>query len=73
MAMLPHGEAVSVHEAESRYLDTHLKEVVDLVNSPLSEAQFRRHPLIQMLFAKADRWVCEVLAQRGPQGSISTR
>lgn len=55
VAMLLRGEATTAPEAEARYLDSHLAEIVELVNSPLSEAQFRRHPLIQMLFAHGSR------------------
>ena len=55
VTMLLRGEADSAGEAEARYLDTHLADIVALVNSSLSEAQFRRHPLIQMLFAHGGR------------------
>ena len=55
VAMLPLGEDDTASEAEARYLDAHLAEIVKLVNSPLSEEEFRRHPLIQMLFAYAGR------------------
>ena len=55
VAMLLQGEANSVAEAEGQYLDSHLADVIDLVNSPLSEDQFRRHPLIQMLLAHGGR------------------
>ena len=48
VAMLLRGEAATSREAEARYLDTHLTEIVDLVNSPLSDTEFRRHPLIPL-------------------------
>lgn len=31
---------------EEKYLDAHLEEVLRLVESPLSEKEFREHPLI---------------------------
>lgn len=55
VTMLLREEATTAHEAESRYLDSHIADVVALVNSPLSDAEFRRHPLIMMLFAHGSR------------------
>jgi len=49
------GEARTVDEAEELYLDRHLMDVVDLVRSPLSDAEFRRHPLIALLLARGSR------------------
>lgn len=53
--MLIRGEASSASEAEARYLDDHLEDVVELVRSPLSDEEFRSHPLIVMLFAHGSR------------------
>jgi hypothetical protein len=53
--MLLRGEADTCAEAEERYLDAHIQEIVELVMSPLPEEQFRRHPLIMMLFAHGSR------------------
>ncbi len=36
VAMLLRGEAATVHEAESCYLDTHIADIVALVNGQLS-------------------------------------
>jgi hypothetical protein len=55
VTMLLREEATTAHEAECRYLDSHIADIVALVNSPLSEAEFRRHPLIMMLFAHGSR------------------
>jgi len=55
VAMLLRGEAASASEAEARYLDGHIADVVELVKSPLSEAEFRSHPLIVLLFAHGSR------------------
>jgi hypothetical protein len=53
--MLLRAEATTVSEAESRYLDSHIPEIVELVQSSLSEEQFRSHPLIMMLFSHGSR------------------
>lgn len=53
--LLMSGRATTLGEAENLYLDEHLAEVVELVNGPLSDEEFRRHPLIQLLMAKGSR------------------
>jgi hypothetical protein len=55
VAMLLRGEATSASQAEARYLDGHIAEVIDLVKSPLSDAEFRSHPLMVLLFAHGSR------------------
>lgn len=49
------GEATTPSEAERAYLERHLDDVFRLVVSPLSEDEFRRHPLIAMLFSHGSR------------------
>lgn len=49
------GGAPTVAEAEEMYLDAHLDEVVRLVESDLSDDEFRRHPLIALLLARGSR------------------
>ena len=49
------GQAASPSEAERIYLEQHLDDVFQLVESPLSEDEFRRHPLIAMLFSHGSR------------------
>jgi hypothetical protein len=49
------GRASTVSEAEELYLDEHLDEVVKLVESDISDAEFRRHPLIALLLARGSR------------------
>ncbi|HEX5221173.1 MAG TPA: hypothetical protein VFZ59_16540 [Verrucomicrobiae bacterium] len=49
------GEATTPSEAELVYLERHLDDVFRLVASPLSEDEFRRHPLIAMLFSHGSR------------------
>jgi hypothetical protein len=53
--LLLRGDAATVHEAEELYLDRQLAEVIALVRSPLSDADFRAHPLIVMLLAHGSR------------------
>ena len=49
------GEATTPSEAERTYLESHLGEIFQLVQSPLSEQEFRRHPLIALLFSHGSR------------------
>ena len=49
------GRAETVEQAEEMYLDEHLDDVVALVESGLSDQEFRRHPLIALLLARGSR------------------
>jgi hypothetical protein len=49
------GEAATVSEAEERYLDSHIEDVLRLAGSSLSDEEFRRHPLIALLLARGSR------------------
>ena len=42
------GRAATVDEAEELYLDEHLHEVIELVESDLPDADCRRHPFIAL-------------------------
>jgi hypothetical protein len=55
VAMLLRGEADTVSEAEEKYLDAHIADVVRLVESPLSDDELRNHPLIVMLLSHGSR------------------
>jgi len=56
------GRAESASEAERLYLEEHVDEVVDLVNSPLSDEEFRRQPLIAILLSHGSRgWEDSIL------------
>lgn len=55
VALLLAGQAQSLEEAQEQYLNAHLAEVVELVRSPLSDEEFRRHPLISLLLACGSR------------------
>ena len=53
--LLVSGRAKTLDEAEEIYLDEHLDELVTLVDGPLSEQEFRRHPLVALLLARGSR------------------
>jgi hypothetical protein len=49
------GGAETLREAEERYLDSCLPEVVRLLRSGLSDDELGRHPLMQMLRSHGSR------------------
>ena len=49
------GDAQTLHEAEEKYLDAALPEILRLLGSPLSNDELARHPLIQLLLAHGSR------------------
>ena len=53
--LLLRGEARTVREAEERYLDSCLPEVIRLLQSGLSDEELGRHPLMQMLRSHGSR------------------
>jgi hypothetical protein len=53
--LLLSGQAATPSEAERRYLESHWDDILGLVESPLSDEEFRRHPLIAMLFSHGSR------------------
>ncbi len=53
--LLLNGQARTPSEAERIYLESHLEEVLSLVQGPLSDEEFRRHPLILVLFSHGSR------------------
>ena len=53
--MLLAGEAQTASEAEELYLDRHIPDIIKLVESSLSDQDFRAHPLIMLLFAHGSR------------------
>lgn len=58
-ALLLSGEALTVHEAEEKFLNGDVeavsKMVLELVESNLSDAEFGRHPLIMLLRGHGSR------------------
>jgi hypothetical protein len=55
MQMLLSGEAETAHEAEAKYLDAHLRDVIDLADAGLTDDEFREHPLIVLLMSHGSR------------------
>lgn len=53
--LLLSGKASTPSEAERQYLEDRLDDVFALVDSPLSDDEFRRHPLIALLFSHGSR------------------
>ncbi len=49
------GQARTLEEAEEMYLDASLPEVIRLLQSPLSDEELARHPLMVMLRAHGSR------------------
>jgi len=47
MVQIPlRGDAQTVSEAEGKLLDANIRQVIELVESPLTDEEFRAHPLI---------------------------
>ena len=47
--LLLSGKARTLHEAEEKYLDSAMPEILDLLRSPLTDEELARHPLLQMI------------------------
>jgi hypothetical protein len=55
MQILVAGEADSAAEAQRRFLERHIDDVARLALEPLSDEEFRRHPLIVLLMMHGSR------------------
>ena len=53
--MLLRGGAETASEAEEKYLDANIRQVIELVQSPLRDEEFRAHPLIALLLSHGSR------------------
>jgi hypothetical protein len=49
--LLLRGEARTLYEAEEKYLDAAIPEILDLLRSPLSNDELARHPLLNLVLA----------------------
>jgi hypothetical protein len=49
------GEARTLHEAEEKYLDAALPEILELLGGPLSNEELARHPLLNLVLAHGRR------------------
>ena len=60
--LLLNGEAKTLHEAEEKYLDSAMPEILELLASPLSDEELAKHPLLQMIRAHGSRgWEDSIL------------
>ncbi len=53
--LLLSGRAETAAQAEELFLNEHLRDVLQLVASSLSERDFREHPLIRLLLSHGSR------------------
>jgi hypothetical protein len=53
--ILLRGDVPTVSEAEQEYLDANLRQVIELVESSISDEEFRAHPLIALLLSHGSR------------------
>jgi hypothetical protein len=53
--ILLRGDAQSVAEAEEQYLDANLRQVIELVRSPISDEEIRADPLIALRLSHGSR------------------
>ena len=56
------GEADTLHEAEEKYLDNAIPEILELLRSPRSNEELGRHPLLNLMLAHGSRgWEDSIL------------
>jgi hypothetical protein len=56
------GEAQSLHEAEEKYLDAAMPEILALLRGPSSNEELARHPLLNLVLAHGSRgWEDSIL------------
>ena len=53
--LLLRGEARTLHEAEEKYLDAAIPEILELLRGPSSNAELARHPLLNLVRAHGSR------------------
>jgi hypothetical protein len=49
------GEAQTLHEAEEKYLDAAIPEVLELLAGPMSNRELARHPLLNLMRTHGSR------------------
>ena len=60
--LLLRGDAHTLHEAEERYLDAAIPEILELLRSPASNQELARHPLLTLVLAHGSRgWEDSIL------------
>jgi hypothetical protein len=55
LQILVSGSASDAQGAERLYLERHVDDVARLALEPISETEFRRHPLIRLLMMQGSR------------------
>jgi hypothetical protein len=56
------GEARTLHQAEEKYLDAAIPEILDLLRGPASNEELARHPLLNLVLAHGSRgWEDSIL------------
>ena len=53
--LLLRGEARTLYEAEEKYLDAAIPEILELLGGPLDNAALSRHPLLNLVRAHGSR------------------
>jgi hypothetical protein len=60
--LLLSGEAETLREAEEKYLDSAMPEILELLRSPLSNEELSSHPLMKLVLAYGSRgWEDSIL------------
>jgi len=60
--LLLRGEAQTLHQAEEKYLDAAIPEIVELLGSPLTNHELSQHPLLSLILAHGSRgWEDSIL------------
>ena len=49
------GEVQTLHDAEERYLNDAIPEILELLRSPLSNQELSEHPLLNLILAHGGR------------------
>jgi hypothetical protein len=60
--LLYSGEAYTLYEAEEKYLDAAIPAILELLESPLTNEELARHPLLSLILAHGSRgWEDSIL------------
>ena len=56
------GEAQTLHEAEEKYLNAAMPDILELLRSPLTNEELSEHPLLKLIRAHGSRgWKDSIL------------
>jgi hypothetical protein len=60
--LLLRGEARTLYEAEEKYLDAAIPQILELLGGPLDNEALSKHPLMQLILAHGSRgWEDSIL------------